>query len=390
MRGKARQHRRQGYRVLALVTDAFGGRGGIALYNRDVLRALCEDESVSQVVAVPRLAPDGIGELPEKLVYDLSGLGGGMAYLRAVARQVRSSDFDIIHCGHINLSPIAHVAAKLRGIPWVLSIFGIDAWQKSPRRLTAYCAGKADHLISISQVTLDRFLAFAPYRTAQHSVINNAIHLEQFGIKPRNEALQRRLGLAGRKVILTLGRMELSERYKGFDETIELLPRLIDRHPKIVYVAAGDGNDRRRLEDKAARLGLGDHVVFPGRISEHEKADLYRLADVYAMPSYGEGFGFVFLEALACGTPVVGSRLDGGREALRDGALGALVDPHRPEEIEAAVLDALDRKRAIPDGLAYFAFPNFSAQLRRVMGKLMAGGDAAGQDVACRQLQGGQ
>ena len=84
---------------------------------------------------------------------------------------------------------------------------------------------------------------------------------------------------------------------------------------------------------RPGRWGLSDRVVFAGFIPEAEKADHYRLADAYVMPGRGEGFGFVFLEAMACGIPVVGSRLDGSREALRQGDLGILVDPDRPDDI---------------------------------------------------------
>jgi hypothetical protein len=85
-----------------------------------------------------------------------------------------------------------------------------------------------------------------------------------------------------------------------------------------------------RLEEKANSLGLSDKVVFTGRISESEKVAHYNLADAYVMPSTGEGFGIVLIEAAACGVPVVGSRVDGSREALLDGRLGHLVDPTQP------------------------------------------------------------
>jgi glycosyltransferase involved in cell wall biosynthesis len=85
--------------------------------------------------------------------------------------------------------------------------------------------------------------------------------------------------------------------------------------------------DRRCLQEKARSLGVHGRVVFAGYVPESEKADHYRLADAYVMPGRGEGFGIVYLEALACGVPVVASEVDGSREAVREGALGILVDP---------------------------------------------------------------
>jgi glycosyltransferase involved in cell wall biosynthesis len=105
-------------------------------------------------------------------------------------------------------------------------------------------------------------------------------------------------------------------------------------------------------------------VVFTGRVSESEKQDLYRLADVFAMPGRGEGFGFVFLEALACGVPVVASKLDGSREAVRDGMLGELCDPRDPSSLFDAIQAALAKPRGIvPEGLSYFDFPSFERRV---------------------------
>jgi glycosyltransferase involved in cell wall biosynthesis len=102
---------------------------------------------------------------------------------------------------------------------------------------------------------------------------------------------------------------------------INVMPDLLKRFPTLRYMIAGEGDDRGWLEKKASALGLSKQIIFTGRISEQGKASHYSLADAYVMPSYGEG-GIVFLEAMACGLPVVGSKVDGSREALLDGQLG--------------------------------------------------------------------
>jgi phosphatidylinositol alpha-1,6-mannosyltransferase len=110
---------------------------------------------------------------------------------------------------------------------------------------------------------------------------------------------------------------------------------------------------------------VSGRVVFTGLFPEEDKPDLYALADVYVMPSRGEGFGYVFLEALASGAPVIGSRLDGGREALLDGKLGLLVDPSNPAEIERAIREVLEAgpSRSVPEGLGYYSFEKFRDRL---------------------------
>jgi len=98
-------------------------------------------------------------------------------------------------------------------------------------------------------------------------------------------------------------------------------------------------------------------------VAESDRADLFRLADVFGMPGRGEGFGFAFLEALACGVPAVGGKIDGSREALREGMLGELVDPDYPILIERGILHAVAKLGSVPAGLSCFAWPAFAQRV---------------------------
>jgi glycosyltransferase involved in cell wall biosynthesis len=164
-----------------------------------------------------------------------------------------------------------------------------------------------------------------------------------------------------------LGRLSPAERYKGHDRIIRVLPELISRHPDLAYVIVGDGLDRGRLEALAAEVGVQAAVVFTGRIPEGEKTDHYRLADAFAMPSTGEGFGFTFLEAAACGIPVLGGNRDGSRDALRDGELGCVVDPDDPQELVDGLAEILSRPKQIPEGIRSFSYPLFRERLGRLL-----------------------
>jgi len=356
-------------RVLLLGTDAFGGHGGIALYNRDFLTALCSHPDCSEVIAFPRLMPAKPEPLPAKLTYVTSGLGGKFRYVRAVLRLLLvDRRFDLIVCGHLNLLPLAFLAKVLSRAPLVLAIYGIEAWRPTPSRLVRKLVGRVDAYFSISDVTRRRFLEWASPRETEGHLLPNAIHLERYGAGPKNPELIRRYGLAGKSVLLTVGRLASSERSKGIDEVLESMP---DLPRDISYLVVGDGNDRQRLTDKANALGLADRVIFAGYVPEGEKADHFRIADVFVMPSRGEGFGFVFLEAMACGVPVIGSTLDGSREALRDGLLGRLVDPGNRAELLAAVRQALaSTERTVPEGLSHFSFAQFEARVHQLVSRI--------------------
>ena len=246
--------------------------------------------------------------------------------------------------------------------PLALLVYGIDVWD-APSAWVRHCMEAVDAVWSISAITRDRMSVWAGLADSKFALLPNAIHLDRYGVAEKRHDLVVRHGLEGRKVILTLARLPSFERYKGIDEVLDVLPSLLEIEPTLVYLIAGRGDDQTRLEAKSQALGLQANVVFAGFVEEADKADYFRLADAFVMPGRGEGFGFVFLEALACGVPAVGSRLDGSREALLEGELGELVDPADPVSVREGILRALAKPKNIPAGLAYFAWPRFRERI---------------------------
>ena len=353
-------------RVLLLTTDAFGGHGGIALYNRDLAEAVAQLPDVTEVVVLVRNMPFAAGTIPAKITFVATAAAGKWSYVRVAFRYAVNGPFGLLICGHINLLPLAALIAMLKHAPLSLLVYGIDVW-KPAGSLAQRALRRVNAVWSISEITRDRMNAWAKLAASRFSILPNAIHLDRYAPGPKAIDLQERFGLHDKKVILTLCRLSCSERYKGIDELIEAMPQLIAKVPELRYVVAGSGDDLPRLQQKVIGLNMQNHVIFAGFVSEDRKADFFRLADVFAMPGRGEGFGFVFLEALACGIPCVGSRVDGSREALRNGLLGLLADPDDRESIMRAVLQALTQSKAVPDGIQYFAWPNF---LQRVDGAI--------------------
>lgn len=348
-------------RILLLTTDAYGGHGGIALYNRDIVEALAEMPEVAEIVVIPRNMPLPPERIPEKVRFLSAAVNGKGRYVRT-ALGLAHQHYDLVICGHINLLPLAVLLNAYIRAPLVLMVYGIDVWQ--PRyALVRSWLKKIDSIWSISAITRDRMNAWAKLPATKYALLPNAIHLERYGLKDKRADLLDRYKLDGGKLIMTLARLPGAERYKGVDEVLEIMPALLETVPTLKYLVAGDGDDRPRLEAKARSLGLADRVIFTGMVREADKADLFRLADAFVMPGRGEGFGFVFLEALACGVPAVGSKVDGSREALRDGLLGELVEPTDPQSIQQGILRALTKPKGIPEGLNYFAWPAFAARV---------------------------
>jgi phosphatidylinositol alpha-1,6-mannosyltransferase len=349
-------------KVLMLVTDAYGGHGGIAFYNRCLAEALAEMPEVSEVVVVPRVMRFAPSDVPAKIRFIETAAGRKFRFLACVAG-LAAEHFDFVICGHVNLLPVAAPFAKIKRAPLVLLIFGIDVWSQAGRGTRAWVR-RADIIWSISEITRDRMNSWVGRPLSNYVLMPPTVQLERFGPGSKRPDLIAQYGLHGRTVLMTLARLAGFERYKGIDEILDVLPSLLMHEPTLTYMVVGDGDDLGRLTRKAAELGVSDRVVFTGFVEEVQKADYLRLADVFALPGKGEGFGIVYLEAMACGIPVVGSCLDGSREALREGSLGELADPNDSESIRSCILRALKSPKGVPPGLSHFAWPRFQARVR--------------------------
>lgn len=354
--------------ILALMPDAYHGFGGIAQYNRDLIDALAASDRVEKIVSLARHYPgsdSGLASPPDKLVQHCLP-GSSARYMMSAFRIAMKSRPDVILCGHINMLSAAALIKKLIGRPLILEAYGIEAWQPQPG-FRSWGIQHVDLVIAISRFTREVLLRWSGIDPHRVRVIPNAVHLNRYSNGDKPGYLLDRYGLQGKRVLLTLGRLQQLEGYKGQDRIITLLPKLISKFPDLVFMIVGDGNDRARLEEIVTTLTLQEHVIFAGRVPENEKVDHYNLADAFAMPSSSEGFGFVFLEAAACGLPVLGGRIDGSRDALVDGRLGVMIDPENTDELLDGLEEILQSNKHVPDCLGPFDFPRFSRQIQELM-----------------------
>ena len=153
------------------------------------------------------------------------------------------------------------------------------------------------------------------------------------------------------------------------------MPEVIARVPTAHYVLVGKGEDAERVKQLRAQLGVADQVTLAGFVEEAELPDYYRLCDVFALPSAGEGFGIVFLEALLSGKPCVGGADDGFREPLRGGALGALVDVDDRAQLVDALVAALtaggkDAQRLRNEAVKHFGKARFRERLKEALARV--------------------
>ena len=330
------------FRILAVLSDGFGGYGGISKFNIDLLGALDACDVVERVYVLQRMIPGAInGSIPESVVYNRKAANDKFRFVRHLfSFLLLRQKISLVICGHLSLLPLAAIAAFICRARLALIIHGIESWQRR-RWVVRFATRAIDSLVSVSSLTAERFTSWSGVRMNKAFILPNSVDLSQFKPGGRDIRLIKRYRLGSSKVILTVGRLAAQERMKGFDEVIDVMPQLLKRFPTLKYLIVGDGSDRPRLETKVRDNGLSNHVIFAGRIPDEEKVLHYNLADAYVMPSAGEGFGIVLIEAAACGLPIVGSQVDGSREALLNGRLGCLVNPTNQSELLEAVTTAL-------------------------------------------------
>ena len=208
---------------------------------------------------------------------------------------------------------------------------------------------RADGVVTVSLFTRDLALGLG-VSTEKIIVINNGVDVERFTPGPKDLGIERRFGLVGKTVLLCLARLD--ER-KGQDSLIKAMPLILEAVPDTVLLIVGGGSDGDRLRSLAAASAVSESIVFAGVASDEERLLYYRTADVFAMPNRElesgdtEGFGLVFLEAGACGKPVIGGNAGGVPDAILNEVTGLLVDGSSTAEIGTACIRLLsDRSLA--------------------------------------------
>jgi phosphatidylinositol alpha-1,6-mannosyltransferase len=356
-------------RILALVTDAFGGEGGIAQANRDLFEVLANLRPENLIIILPRIAKKMTVDLSENIQQTKPVKNRILYSLGSLRLLYNQGPFDMIFCGHLFMAPLVAILSIISRVPFWIHIHGIEAW-KNQSRLIQWAVKKAKLITAISRCTRRRFMSVVNVAPERVRILPDTVS-EKFRPGSKPAYLIERYGLKGKRVLLTVGRLSHTERYKGHDKVIAALPRLLERHPNLIYVVAGDGDDRPRLEILTKEFGVTDKVFFIGWASDSELVDVYRLADLFVMPSTGEGFGIVFLEAAASGIPVIGGDEDGSLDALLEGRIGRAVNTDNKDELCKAILDGLGSKIVGKENVERFSKVNFSSHVRELLKEII-------------------
>lgn len=338
--------------ILLLAPGYEHSDGGIQAYSKEIESALEGEFHVSQV--------DGRGR--SRISFTLEALRAAVT-----CRPV------MIMTTHLHYAPVAMMAALPLGVPYAVSLHGVEAWniRGALRRLAVR---RADVLLPVSEFTEARARLSMDGKFRALQILPNTFDSNRFSHGPKPIYLLKRYGLEiDQPVILTVGRLDSDERYKGHDEVLAVLKGLQHDFPRIRYLIVGDGSDAPRLKGVAERNNVLSSTIFAGRVSEEELPDHYRLSDLFVMPSSGEGFGIAYLEALGCGRRIVTGQ-DAGSEITEDEDFGVTVNPSDINSLHAAI-SALLSTSSDPEKIharvtAKFGRPMFKRQLLKVLSSL--------------------
>jgi len=265
-------------------------------------------------------------------------------------RLVRKHRIQHVISGHLLSVCLAALACKkLHAVSLTLIVYGAEfkVWGKYRviRKFLKQALDRAEKIIVINDAVMGEYMDF---QVPEERVvkITPGVDPRRFYPGDKPARLIKEFGLEGKKVLLTVARLD--ER-KGHDKVIEALPAILKVMPEIRYLIAGTGEEEPRLRSMVRELGLEEQVLFAGSLADDALPLYYNLCDIFILPNreterYAlwkgeiEGFGIVFLEAAACGKPVIAGRSGAVDEVVIDGDTGLLVDPRSAPDIAGAVL----------------------------------------------------
>jgi phosphatidylinositol alpha-1,6-mannosyltransferase len=367
-------------KVLFLTLKTFSFTGGIEKVCRSLCRVLYDISEEELVQSTVYSMYDKNTDRDSRYLSKQQFQGFGGKKERFVVHSFLSGlKADVILLSHIHLINIVYFIKKIHPHKKIyLLAHGIEIWKKlSDAKLKML--NQLDKIICVSHFTAQKVMEMHQTPIDRIEVLNNCLdpfyHLSAQFEKP--QVLLDRYHLNNENLILfSLSRLSSSEKYKGYDHTIKLLPKLLENYPNLIYLLGGkwDAVEKKRLDDLIAKHNLQDHIRMVGFIDESELTEHFLLSDIFILPSKKEGFGIVFIEALASGLRVIAGNKDGSVDALRNGALGVLIDPDDQEGILTSVSSLLrhtqtenEKKNLQEKCIQAFGYPPYLQSIKKLL-----------------------
>jgi phosphatidylinositol alpha-1,6-mannosyltransferase len=287
------------------------------------------------------LARSLISRLIQTILFNIRGV--------ILARQLRLTTLIF---GHWYLAILAPIVRYLFGLSFYVILYGGESERLQKelliKRVAFFALDRANAVVVISEHTRQEYLRCGG-NNRRIVKVNPGVDIVRFTPQVNCQQIIKRHTLLGKQVLLTVSR--LVER-KGHEVVIRAMPKIVEACPETVYLIVGAGPMDSALKTLASEQGVADKVIFVGTVPESELAAYYNACQVFIMPSRHfegregvEGFGIVYLEANACGKPVIGGRSGGIIEAIDDGVSGLVIDPEDSQAVADSAIKLLTDRR---------------------------------------------
>lgn len=283
--------------------------------------------------------------LPPKVGMHIAPLSLALGAVPAVRRLLREGfDFDLIDAHYFYPDGVAaSLLGKWFRKPFVVTARGSDlnliGRYPLPRRMMQWAAGRSQGVIGVSKALADILAGWGEGASKVYTM-RNGVDLQRFAPVEPSVARQA-LGLTGAPLLLSVGHLV---ELKGHHLAIESLAAISSQYPAARLVIVGEGEERKRLDSLARELNIASRVHFAGAIPNQQLAAWYSAADVLILASSREGWANVLLESMACGTPVVATRVGGNAEVVTRGSGGHLTGARDAASIATALLALLEER----------------------------------------------
>ena len=355
---------------MLVLTEVFppkvGGSG------RWLFEVLTRRQSAASICVLAPPLPEGVSEIETPLknlrirreykrpietgFFSPRGVIGYLGSLRVAAKMHRADQFRLVISGScLTTGWVAWLLKKRHGIPYVCLVHGEEVYvpetgdvsgtlsSRQHRLMTRWVLHGADRVIANSENTRDILTTTWGLPEEDVRVVHPGVDTNRYVPAERCDIFRRNVGWEGRKVVITVGRLQ---RRKGHDTMIRALPSIRQSIPNILYVIVGDGEELSRLKGLADEFEVEECVQFHTSIVDRDLIPFYQQSDLFVLPNRQvgsdiEGFGIVLLEAQACGLPVIAGASGGTKEAVDCGRSGYIIPCDNPFNLEECVMQLL-------------------------------------------------
>lgn len=353
---------------------AFTRAGGIELFNRAFMKFVSDAANQKgfqfKVYSLHDAQPD------KRYLHTPHWKGFRGNRLQFVVHALKEGfSSDVLFIGHIHLAPVAMLLKWLHPRCRIMVIcHGIEVWEP----LSGFqkkLLQKADMVFSVSKYTRNQLISLQHVHPDRVYVFPST--LDPFFPVPQSIVRPEKLIKAHnlkehQKIILSVCRLSAQEQYKGYDIMIKAMPMVCEQIPDVVYVIVGkyDIKEYYRIMQIAEETGVKDKLILTGYVPDDQLIDYYQLADIFVLPSTGEGFGVVYLEALAYGLPVIAYDAGGVREVLEHVNHHILLSTLEPKVLAESCVELLT-KEAKKEPILPYSVDKFKDNIARIIDMIL-------------------